>query len=78
MTNQPTYHPELQCAVHGLDYDFTTRTGTLHMANGHCCDMSGAIAMFERIDPAVETIRTNAGDVSDTAYRRRGDGWVAL
>jgi len=72
-----TYLPELMCEVRSLSYDFTARTGILVMAEDHCADMAGAIALFQRIDPNVQTIKTIAGDVPDTAYRRRGAAWVA-
>ncbi|WP_313194528.1 hypothetical protein [Shinella zoogloeoides] len=74
---QPVYHPEFACVVHGLAYDFATHTGTLAMAEHNCCDMAGAIALFQRIDPEVNTIATIAGGKDDTTYRRRGGEWVA-
>jgi hypothetical protein len=75
---RPQYHHELACTVHGLAYDFSARTGTLAMAEDHSCDMAGAVALFERIDPAVNTIATIAGGRDDTTYRRRRGGeWVA-
>ena len=75
--NQPQYHHELACTVHGLAYDFGARTGMLAMAEDHCCDMAGAIALFQRIDPSVKAIATIAGGRDDTTYRRRGGEWVA-
>ncbi|MCR6498431.1 hypothetical protein MUO32_05245 [Shinella sp. CPCC 101442] len=75
--NQPSYHPELQCTVHGLAYDFASRTGTLAMGEMNCCDMAGTIAFFSRIDPLVKTIATIAGGRDDTTYQRRGTEWVA-
>ena len=75
--NQPVYHPELACTVHGVCYDFATQTGTLAMDEMNCADMAGAIAFFSRIDPSVKTIATIAGGRDDTTYRRRGGEWVA-
>ncbi|UNK36556.1 hypothetical protein MNR02_08515 [Shinella sp. H4-D48] len=75
---QPVYQPELACAVHGLSYDFTARTGILVMAEDHCADMAGAIALFQRIDPEVNTIATIAGGRDETRYRRRGSEWVTV
>jgi hypothetical protein len=74
---QPIHHPELACAVYGVSYDFAARTGTLSMAENHCCDMAGAISFFTRIDPLVKTIATIAGGRDDTTYRRRGGEWMA-
>jgi hypothetical protein len=73
----PTYHPELQSAVHGVGYDYLTRTGTLAMDEMNCCDMAGAISFFTRIDSLVKTIAPIAGGRDDTAYRRHGIEWVA-
>jgi hypothetical protein len=42
--------------------------GRLIMTPGACCDMSGCIALFERIDPQVRRIETFSGDKPDTAY----------
>jgi hypothetical protein len=39
--------------------------------------MGGCIALFEAIDPGVMEIRTFAGSVPDTWYRRRGKVWDA-
>ncbi len=55
------FHPDLHCAVKFLHYDFTTRTGALHMAQAEHCEMPAAIALFERIDPGVERIAIVAG-----------------
>jgi hypothetical protein len=38
------------------------------MVAGHCCDMPGCIALFQRIDPHVQHIDTYAGDERDTVY----------
>ncbi|GAC1040804.1 hypothetical protein [Rhizobium sp. No.120] len=74
---KPVYHPELQCSVLGISYDFTTRQGILNMAETNACDMPGCIAFFQRIDPKVQAIRTIAGDVDDTSYRLVGKEWKA-
>lgn len=78
MINTKTiYLPELMCEVHSLTYDFTSRTGTLIMAQGNATDMAGAIALFERIDPNVQYIATFAGSIPDTRYVLRGSQWIA-
>jgi hypothetical protein len=71
------FHPDLQCDVVRLAYDFATRVGTLQMPPDNCCDMSGCIALFERIDSNVTRIETVAGSKPDTAYSRTPAGWRA-
>jgi hypothetical protein len=68
----------LLCYVKRLTYEFNTRTGRLDMPEHNCCDMTGAIALFQAIDPKVRFIETFAGGVSDTSYRRQGDKWEAV
>jgi hypothetical protein len=68
----------LRCNVERLTYDFHTRTGQLDMPEHSCCDMTGAIGLFQAIDPKVRFIETFAGGVSDTTYRRQGDQWQAV
>jgi hypothetical protein len=63
-----TFRKDVHCSVFGLSYDFDTRTGQLHMGEGHCCDMTGCINLFKKIDKNVKYIFTFAGEVSDTAY----------
>ncbi|MBY3564113.1 hypothetical protein [Rhizobium laguerreae] len=76
-TPKPVYHSELQCSVLGISYDFSTRQGVLSMAETNACDMRGCIALFTRIDPAVKTIQTFAGEIEDTSYRLVGKEWKA-
>lgn len=78
MTNpKPIYHPEFQCSVFGLSYDFVAKQGALHMAEGNACDMDGCIAVFHRIDPSVKAIQTMAGEARDTSFRLVGKEWKA-
>jgi len=42
-----------------------------------CCDMSGAIAVFQVIDPDVQQIQTWSGDKADVIYTRAGRSWSA-
>lgn len=72
-----TYHPEFQCSVSSISYDFPNNEGVLMMAEGNCCDMDGCIAFFKRIDPKVQAIQTGSGDVLDTSYRLVGMEWKA-
>lgn len=69
-----------QCYLHRVMYDFEARRGVLVMDEGSCTDMSGAISVFEAIDPEVKRIDTYAADKPDTVYRRHSDrlgGWQA-
>lgn len=66
----------LGCEVDRLEYDFNKRIGRLFMPKDNCCDMSGCVAMFERIDPHVKRIETFAAGKPDTMYGRP-NGWVA-
>ncbi len=69
---------QLRCEPWALAHDFRTHFGKLTVAEGHCCDMEGCIALFERIDPEVKLIETYAGDVPDTLYVRLSTGkWTA-
>jgi hypothetical protein len=71
-------HPEFQCSVFGLSYDFATKHGVLNMDENNACDMSGCIAFFQRIDPNVKAIQTVAGGCDDTSYRLVGKEWKAI
>jgi hypothetical protein len=65
--------------VEGIEYNFVAHAGRLYMERGCCCDMTDCINFFRRIDPDVSFIRTIAGIVDDTSYRRLADGqWQAL
>jgi hypothetical protein len=50
----------LSTAVERLEYDYATRTGRLYQPPGCCTDMSGVIALFRHLHPAVERIETFA------------------
>jgi hypothetical protein len=56
----------LVCRVMSAVYDRRTRTGRVFMAPVHCCDMSGAIKLFQQVDPRVDRIETYAGGEPDT------------
>lgn len=71
-------HPTLMCDVASLTYEFNTRTGTLVMGDGDCCDMRGCIAVFQAIDPDVRQINTFSGRKRDTEYSLLRSGeWKA-
>jgi hypothetical protein len=58
----------LGTCIWSLSYDAHTRTGTIEMPEGSCTDISGAIALFTRIDPAVVRVITKAGGKLDTSF----------
>lgn len=58
----------LMCHVEMLAYDFERRLGNVHFPFGHCCDMTGCIEFFKRIDPNVAAIVTFSGPYEDTRY----------
>lgn len=67
----------LWCGLIGLRYDVESRTGHLDLQG--CCDMSGAIHLFQRIDPGVRRITTTNNGQHDTIYRRLPDWqWQAI
>ena len=76
--SRTSWDERLKCGVVSLAYDFRSRTGQLYLPDGHCCDMTGCIALFQAIDPDVTAIKTYSGDKADTAYRKKGTEWKAL
>lgn len=52
------FHEEMQCFVIEIKYEPVTRTGTVLIADGNCTSMSGAVDLFEKIDPEVRRIDT--------------------
>lgn len=71
------YRSDTQCYAERLEYDFVNRAGALHMRDGSCTDMTGAIQLFQAIDANVEAIDTFAGGKPDTLYRKERHGWEA-
>lgn len=61
---------ELWCGLVKLEYDFVNRLGVIYFPEGHCCDCTGCLNLFKRIDPRVKTIITVAGKYLDTRYTR--------
>jgi hypothetical protein len=68
----------LKCSVVSLAYDFRSHTGQLYLFDSDCCDMTGCVALFEKIDSKVTAINTYSGDQPDTEYRKEGTEWSAL
>ena len=72
-------HRDLMCEPHSIEYDFKSRLGVLRMADGDCCDMTGCINVFMRMDQEVSKILTYSGDKPETVYVKRSDGeWRAI
>lgn len=78
MSQQAPYHPELQCFVSRIGYNFSVHVGQVLMTDGGCTDMSGCIEFFKRIDPEVKTIRTYSDSEPDTVYFVRNGEWHAV
>jgi hypothetical protein len=77
--SETPFHRDLQCFVAEIRYDFILKYGTVVIDDHGCTDMSGCIAFFERIDPAVRFIQTHSGGRPDTAYKRNAvDQWEAI
>lgn len=81
--NEEYYHDGLQCCVISLRYNFEQKRGWIFFPEFDCCDMTACVDLFTRIDPRVENIKTGAGGVADTEYRRIGkgkgvDNWEAI
>ena len=71
-------HRELQCEPISVHYDFVARIGRLNMADGDCCDMTGCISFFKRMDQDVRRIETFSANRADTVYvKDDGGNWRA-
>ena len=70
-------HSGLMCQVDRIEYDFEARKSTIHMPEGNCTDMAGAIALFVQIDKSVGRIETYEAGRPDTFYSRVGEEWAA-
>lgn len=77
-TSDDRWDERLKCFVVSLAYGFLSRTGRLDMIADNCCDFSGCLSIFEKIDPEVDTIMTYAGGEPDTIYRKEGKEWNAF
>lgn len=76
---QTAFHPEMQCFVRFVTYDFVEKRGCVSIDDDGCTDMGGCIAFFERIDPVVRFIQTYSSLRRDTAYRRNAvNQWEAI
>lgn len=65
-------------SARALAYDFATRLGTLHLAEGQLPPtMLDCVRLFVEIDPRVRVIETVAGAKPDASYQRLDDGrWL--
>lgn len=71
-------HVDLMCEPIKVEYDFRARRGFLFMVDGDCCDMTGCINLFERMDQDVARIDTFSGDKRCTSYAKRDGQWRAF
>ena len=72
-------HPEFQCFVNRVEYDFHTRTGIADIPGANCTGMDGAIKFFKRIDRRVRRNITIAGGELDIEYVRESTlKWTAV
>jgi len=84
--DETLFRRDLGCYAVEVRYDFVERKGALVMGWRGCCDMTGCIAFFVRIDPEVrkiETFQIPGEDPSepwkvDTWYKLLAEGWRAL
>jgi 5-methylcytosine-specific restriction protein A len=67
----------LQASCVMLHYHRRHRVLEIHLEDGDCVDMGGAVKLAEAIDPEIVHIRTFSGSERDTWYRRYGDKWQA-
>lgn len=75
---QQEYNEQLKCGLTKYAYDFPTQYGELYFPEGDCCDMTGAIEFFKKIDKDVSLIVTFSGEKADTSYRKGRDSWYAF
>ena len=68
------WHPGLKCYLRSIYYDVKKHIGVAVFPKGNCCDMSGCIKMFKRIDKQCLHIITYAGKYIDTSYHLDPDG----
>jgi hypothetical protein len=75
---QRGWNNDLWCHPESMEYDFKSNTGVLRMPPVECCDMSGCIKMFKKIDPRVKRINTISGKYWDMIYILTGDEWKSF
>jgi hypothetical protein len=73
----PLFHVGMVTDVRSIAYDFESRVGIVYMPENCCTHMTGAIEVFEQIDPKVRQVQTFAVDVPDTVYTRAAKEWTA-
>ena len=72
-----TYSSKLKCAFHGWSVICDGEIA-LHLPDGDCCDMNGAIEIAQNIMPSVFRIATYSGGNTDTEYVLSGRKWAAF
>lgn len=72
-------HALVQAQVERVVYNFKRREVEIHLADGDCVDMSGAIELAMLVMPHVKRIQTYSGAAPDTKYWRNDIGrWEAF
>jgi hypothetical protein len=73
------YFPSIQCGLLRVEVDFSQHAVTLHVPDGECTDMRGAVRYAKELDQDVRRINTIAGGRRDnTSYLKEGDRWIAI
>lgn len=72
------WEDRLVCEIVRIQHNFKTHKSIIHFPAANCCDMSGCIRLFERIDKDVVQIKTFSGRDRDTMYKKNQNGiWQA-
>lgn len=72
------FHETLVCHPVKVAYYFAHKRGELMLRANECCDMTGCINLFKKIDPEVNDIQTWSGSELDTRYVLFDGKWRAI
>lgn len=70
-------HPRFQCTPLQVRYDYALHRGIVFLQDDDCTDMTGAIAVFQQLDPDVIEIVTKNERGGGTTYICRHGRWSA-
>lgn len=62
--------------IEQVAYSHTRHCGVLFMQEGHVATMDRAVALFERIDPAVERVLAYSGNQQTADFVRSNGTWT--
>jgi hypothetical protein len=65
----------LQCECERLVFPVDGNIVEMHLRDGDCCEMTGAIKVAEMLRPEVKKILTFSGTKADTVYLKTGRRW---